>query len=137
MSKNLPLKFIEIFNATMKIYVLQLLIESSSNLASPFDSSKLAEPGGSFDELFSAEKGSETIDNVLIINLLFVFICQAAKKLKLKKSEKRIGKKKCLLSDRSPSLGQINDFTRITFSSSCSSYGGLILSFSLFVVVYI
>lgn len=51
---------------------------------------------------------------ILIINLLFMFICQTQKKeRKLREFERkkiRGKEKKCLLSDRSPSSGQINDF---------------------------
>jgi hypothetical protein len=66
---------------------------------------------------FSAEKdqkqSSIPVKNAPIINLLFVFICQAAKKTQTQEKARRENEKKCLLSDRSPSLGQINDFTRI------------------------
>lgn len=104
----------------MKIYVVQLLIES---LASFFDESNwknIAEVLMNYIRHKKDQKQStRPSKTVLIINLLFVFICQAAKK-KLKTQEKREEEKEKiyllrLLSDRSPSLGQINDFTRITF----------------------
>ena len=53
-----------------------------------------------------------------------------------RKARREKEKKKCLLSDRLPSLGQINDFTRITFSNCASFRAKTYFKFRLLLILF-
>lgn len=100
------LKSFKFFIAIMEIYVLRLISGSASFLRHQ-EVSLI----NYFVYLWRGK--DQTIEEsvkILITNLLFKFICQTAKTRTFEQNREE-RRKKCLLSDRSPSSGQINDFS--------------------------